>query len=202
MALAVAAGHRVPAMANDEPTDPPDDFILGWRLSRKVFEKPEHVPDVLKRLGPQRPSTLRKFVQALDGMATDYCAARNKRLPKFEEANPILERFEKLLIKGREQWNDELRPLHPTFIAQRIKMIPSSERKEKADAAMATIAFGTVATTLLRILRNLRDPKEYAAAHLQPRGKSLERVFLWEPLLQLLKDDGVKPGQHGSFLVA
>ena len=62
-------------------------------------------------------------------------------------------------------------------------MIPRSERKQNADAAMASINLDLVATTLLRIISKLRVPKVYAAALPQPRGKSVERAFLWEPLL-------------------
>jgi hypothetical protein len=190
-------------MANDEPTEPSHDFILGWRLSRKLFEKPEHVADVLKYFGVQRRSTLRKIVQALDMMAIEYRVALKNRPPKFEEANPILERFENSLLKIKEQWlNKKLRPLHPAFIALRIKMIARSERKKNADAAMASINLDLVATTLLRIIGKLRDPKEYAAAHHQPVSKSLQRAFLWEPLLRLMKKYHVKPGQHGSLLGA
>ncbi len=189
-------------MAIDEPTDPPDDLILGWRLSRRVFEEPAHVPDVLKRFGPQRRFTLRKIIQGLDMMAIDYRIALKNRPLKFEEADPILESFENSLLKTKKQWLDKLRPLHPAFIARRIKMIPQSERKQKSDAAMASINLDLVATTLLRIIGKLRIPKEYAAAHHQPGGKSVERAFLWEPLLRLMKKYHAKPGQHGSFLVA
>jgi hypothetical protein len=190
-------------MADDVPTETPDHFIHGWRLSARIFKKPKHIADVVKRFGPQRPSTLRKIVQALDMMATDYRVARKQRPPKFEEADPILERFENPLLKMKKLWlGDELRPLHPAIIALRIKMIPRSERKQKADAAMASINLDLVATTLLRIIRKLRDPKKYAAAHHQPGGKSFERAFLWEPLLRLMKKFHAKPGQHGSFLGA
>jgi hypothetical protein len=189
-------------MANDEPTEPPDYIILSWRLSRKVFEKPEHVVDVLKYFGLQRRSTLRKIIQELDMMATDYRVALKNRPPKFEEADPILERFENSLLKAKEQWLDKLRPLHSTFIALRIKMVPRSERKQKAKAAMASINLDLVTTTLLQITRKLRNPREYAAAHHQPRGKSMERAFLWEPLLRLMKKYHTKPGQHGSVLGA
>src|SRR5437773_559954 len=124
-------------MAHDKPAETPDDyFIHGWRLSTRIFKKPENVADFLERFGPQDSSTLRRIVQALDVMTIDYRAARKSRLPKFEEADPILEQFENLLIKGQRQWRSKLRPLHPTFVAERIKMIPSRERKEKADAAM------------------------------------------------------------------
>jgi hypothetical protein len=101
-------------MANDEPAETSDYFIHSWRLSASIFKKPEHIADVVKRFGPQRP----------------------------------------------------------------------------------------LATTLRRIIGKLRDPKEYAAAHHQPGGKSFERAFLLEPLLRLMKKFHAKPGQHGSFLGA
>jgi hypothetical protein len=190
-------------MANDEPAETSDYFVHSWRLSASIFKKPEHIADVVKRFGPQRPSTLRKIIQALDMMATDYRVALKKRPPKFEEADPFLERFENSLLKIKGQWlNKKLRPLHPAFIALRIKMIARSERKKNANAAMASINLDLVATTLLRIMRKLRDPKQYAAAHHQPGGKSFERAFLWEPLLRLMKKFHAKPGQHGSFIGA
>jgi hypothetical protein len=102
----------------------------------------------------------------------------------------------------KRQWFDKLRPLRPAFIALRIKMIPRRHRKQEADAAMASIKLDLVATTLLRITRKLRISKEYAAAHHQPGGKSVERAFLWEPLLRLMRQYNAKPGQHGSFLGA
>jgi hypothetical protein len=189
-------------MANDEPTEPPDCFIVGWRLSRKLFERPEHVADVLKYFGVQRRSTLRKIIQELDTMAIDYRIALKNRPLKFEKADLILEQFEKSLLKMKKQWIEKLRPLHPAFITLRIKMISRSERKQKADAAMASIDLDLVATTLLRIVGKLRTSKEYAAAHHQPGRKSIERAFLWEPLLRLMKKYHAKPGQHGSFLGA
>jgi hypothetical protein len=190
-------------MANDEPAETSDYFIHGWRLSASIFKKPEHIADVVKRFGSQRPSTFRKIIQALDMMATDYRVALKKRPPKFEEADLILKQFENSLLKIKKQWlNKKFRPLHPAFIALRIKMIARSERKKNANAAMASINLDLVATTLLRITGKLRDPKEYAAAHHQPGGRSIQRAFLWEPLLRLMKKYHVKPGQHGSFLGA
>ena len=190
-------------MANDEPAETPDYFIHGWRLSPRIFKKPEQIHDVLKRFGPRRRrSTLRKIIQELDTMAIEYRVALGNKPPKFEEADPILERFQNSLLKVNEQWLNKLIPLHPAFIGLRIKMIPRSARKHNADAAMATINLDLVAKTLLRIISKLRDPKVYAAAHRLPRGKSVERAFLWEPLLRLMKKYQAQPGQHGSFLGA
>src|SRR5438105_4928458 len=115
-------------MANDEPAETSDYFIHGWRLSANIFTKPENIADVVKRFGPQRPSTLREIIQALDMMATDYRIALKKRPPKFEEADLILKQFENSLLKIKKQWLDKLRPLHPAFISLRIAMVPSSER--------------------------------------------------------------------------
>jgi hypothetical protein len=190
-------------MANKNLPELSDIFIEGRPLSRAVFEKPEHVPDVLKYFGLQRRSTLRKIIHELDMMAINYRIALKNKPPKFEEADPFLERFENSLLKIKKQWlNQQLRPLHPAFIALRIKMIARSERKKNANAAMASINLDLVATTLLRITGKLRDPKEYAAALHQPGGRSIQRAFLWEPLLRLMKKYHVKPGQHGSFLGA
>ena len=189
-------------MVNDELAETPDYFVHGCRLSPRMFKKPEQIHVVLKRFGNRRRSTLRKIIQELDLVVTDYRVALKKRPPKFEKADPILERFENSLFKIKKQWLDELSPLHPAIIALRIKMIPRSERKQKADAAMTSINLDLVATTLQRIVRTLRAPKKYAAAHHQPGGKSFERAFLWEPLLRLLKKYHAKPGQHGSFLGA
>jgi len=189
-------------MADNEPAETSDYFIHGWRLSPSIFKKPAHIADVVKRFGPQRPSSLREIIQALDMIALDYRVARKKRPLKFEEADLILRQFENSLLKIKKQWLDKLRPLHPAFISRRITMIPTSERKQEARAAMASINLDMVATTLLTITGKLRDPKEYAAAHHQPGGKSFERAFLWEPLLRLMKKHHAKPGQHGSFLGA
>src|SRR6266403_5120654 len=190
-------------MANKNP--PPelsDFFIEGRPLSRAVFEKPEQVTDVLKYFGLQRRSTLRKIIHELDMMAINYRIALKNKPPKFAEAYPVLKQFENLLLKIKKQWLDKLRPLHPAFISLRIKTIPPSERKQKANAAMVSINLDLVATTLLRITGELRDPKKYAAEHHQPGGRSVERAFLWEPLLRLMKKYHAKPGQHGSFLGA
>jgi hypothetical protein len=150
-------------MANKNLPELSDFFIEGRPLWRAVFEKPEHVTDVLKYLGLQRRSTLRKIIHELDMMAINYRIALKNKPPKFEEADPILERFENSLHKTKKQWlDDKLRPLHPAFIALRIKMIRRSERKQKVDAAMASINIDLVATTLLRVIRKLRVPKEYA----------------------------------------
>jgi len=175
-------------MANKNPPELSDFFIEGRPLSRAVFEKPEHVTDVLKYFGLQRRSTLQKIIHELDMMAINYrIALKNKRL-KFAEADPVLKQFENSLLKAKKQWLDKLRPLHSTFIALRIKMVPRGERKQKARAAMASINLDLVTTTLLQITRKLRDSREYAAAHHQPRGRSMERAFLWEPLLRLMKN--------------
>jgi hypothetical protein len=189
-------------MAIDDSTERPVEFLLSWRPSRTVFKKPEHVAGVLKCFGLQRRPALRRIVQELDRVVIDYRVARKKRSPKFKEADPILKRFQNSLLKVKKQWLDELRPLHEAIIALRIKMIPQSERKQKARLAMASINLDLVATTMLHIAGELRDPKVYAEAHYQPGGKSVERVFLWEPLLHLMEKLQVKPGQHGSFLGA
>lgn len=190
-------------MANDEPVETPDDyFILGWRLSTRIFQKPEHIADVLRRFGPRSPSTLRKIIQELDIVVKEYLAACKKKPPlKFAEADPRLVRLEKWLGKAQREWNG-LRPLHPAFYTLRVQMIPQNERKEKVQVATATTDLGLVTTNLLEIVRRLRDSKRYSAALRLPDGKSYERAFLWEPFLRLMKDHGVKPGQHGSFLGA
>ena len=186
-------------MSHDDPTETPDTRVIyGWPLS-KLYKKPEHVPDVLKRFGPQPLSTLREIVGALDEMALNWGVAhRRKRPPKFADADPKLERFENLLIKGKKLW-DDLRPLHSTFVTLMALGIPPNERKEKVDPARATINFDLVATKLLPIIQQLRDPKAYNAAHRLPHQRSAERAFLWEPLLQLMEKHHVKPGQHGSI---
>ncbi|OKO75120.1 hypothetical protein AC629_34345 [Bradyrhizobium sp. NAS80.1] len=189
-------------MTNDNPSKTPAPVAIARRLSPRVFKRPEHVANVLKSFGSQRQSTLREIDQELDRMATSYRIALKNRAPKFEEVDPILDRFENSLRKIKAQWLHELRPLHPAIIALRIKMIPPSQRKQKAGAAMATINLDLVATTLLRTMRKLRVSKEYAAAHYQPSGKSFERAFLWEPFLRLMKKHRVKLGQHGSFSAA
>jgi hypothetical protein len=190
-------------MANKHPLPELSDFFIEGRpLSRAVFKKPKHVTDVLKYFGLQRRSTLRKLIHELDMVAIHYRIALKNKPLKFEKADPILEQFENSLLKVKKQWlDDKLRPLHPAFIALRLKMIPRSERKQKADAAMTSINLDLVATTLLRIIRKLRVPKEYAAAHHLPGGKSLERAFLWEPLLRMMKKYHAKPGQHRGSLV-
>ena len=63
---------------------------------------------------------------------------------------------------------------------------------------------GPALKNLLPVLKWLSDPNNYNATSFQPTNshkshKSLERAFLWEPLLQLMKKHGVKPGQRGSF---
>jgi hypothetical protein len=190
-------------MPNKNQLELSDFFIEGRPLSRAIFEKPQHVIDVLKYFGLQRRSTLRKIIHELDMMAINYRIALKNKPPKFAEAEPVLEQFEAWLLKTKKQWlDDKLRPLHPAFVALRITMIRRSERKQKIDAAMALINLDLVATTLLRIVRKLRVPKEYAAAHRRPGGKSLERAFLWEPLLRLMTKYHAKPGQRGSFLGA
>jgi hypothetical protein len=189
-------------MAIDDPTERPDAFLLSWRPPRLVFEKPEHIAGVLKRFGLQRRSTFRKIVQELGTAVIDYRVAHKKRSPKFAEADRILKPFEKSLLKVKKLWLNELRPLHPAIIALRIEMIERSERKLKANAAMTSINLDLVATTLLQIVGELRDSRKYAAAHHQSAGKSVERGFLWEPLLRLMEEFQVKPGQHGSFLGA
>lgn len=188
-------------MANDDPTATSDPSVIhGWPLSR-FFKKPEHVHDVLQRFGPQRPSARRKIVQALDMMAIDYRVARSNKPPlKFALANPKLERFEKWLANGEKLWND-LAPLHPTLLTLRLEMIPRNALKEQADAARATVDLAPVATTLLGIVKELRDPKKYSAALRQPHG-SHERTYLWQPLAQLMAQYRVKPSQHGTFLGA
>jgi hypothetical protein len=195
-------GVKISVMANDKPTATPDPIVIhGWPLSPRVFKKPEHVHDVLKRFGPQRRPALRKIAQALDMMVIDYRIARSNKPPlKFAEAHPKLERFENWLLKGEEYWND-LRPLHPTFLTQRLEMIPRNALKEEADAARATVNLAPVATTLLNIVRELRDPKKYSAALRQPHG-SHERAYLWQPLLRTMERYRVKPSQHGSFMCA
>jgi hypothetical protein len=70
-------------MANKNPPELSDFFIEGRPLSRAVFEKPEHVADVLKYFGLQRQSTLRKIIQELDMTATDYRVALKNRPPQI-----------------------------------------------------------------------------------------------------------------------
>jgi hypothetical protein len=188
-------------MVDDKPTATRDpNVILGWRLSR-VFKKPEHLSDVLKFFGPQRQSALRKIIEAVDMMGADYWAARTKKLPKFEASSAKLKRLEVLLADAQAEWIG-LRELHPVLMTLRIKTIPSSERKEKADAAIATIDLDLMVKTLLPLIRKLRDPKSYSAAVGQPHGKSYERTYLWEPLMHLMKEYHVEMWQRGVFLGA
>jgi hypothetical protein len=190
-------------MVEELPTGTADCLIHGWRLSRRIFAKPEHLHAVLKRFGPgRRRSTLRKIVQELDTIAREYRVALKKRDPKFEEMNPVLEQFENSLLRTKKQWLEEMKPLHPAFITQRVKMIQRADHKQHAAAAMVSIDLELVANTLLKIIKKLRVPKLYAAALPQPRGKSVERAYLWEPLLRLMKKYQAVPGQHGSLIGA
>jgi hypothetical protein len=189
-------------MVIDDPTERPDDFLASWQPSQMLFAKPEQLAGVLKRFGLQRRSTLRNIAQELDRMVIDYWVARKKRSPKFAEADSILKRFQTSLLKTKKLWLDELRPLHSAVIARRLGMIPPDERKQRASASMASINLDLVATTLLQIAGELRNPKTYAAAHHQPGGMSPDRAFLWQPLFELMKQYHVKPGQYGSFVGA
>ena len=191
-------------MTIDDSTEPPDESSFIRRKPPFGIMKPEHVMGVLKRFGQQEPSTLQYVTRELDRMVIDYQIALNKKQKplKFEQAAPVLKSFKNTLVKAKKLWRKELDPLRQAIIAQRIEMIPQGERRQKANAAMASINLDLVATTLMHIADELLDPKKYAAAHYQPGGKSLDRAFLWEPLLRLMKKFEVKPGQHGSFLGA
>ena len=190
-------------MADRKTTDTPDAFVLsGCRLSPWIKE-PAHVGDVLKRFGPLPEPALRNIVEELDTAVMNYRIALKKRALKFDEADPILEQFEKSLLKVKRQWTDDkFRPLHPAFVALSLELIPTNERKQQAERAMAAINLDLVATTLLQITKKLRNPDAYAAAHHRPRSMSFERAFLWEPLLRLMERNHVQPGEHGSFLGA
>jgi len=152
--------------------------------------------------GRQPQSTLREIVEALDAWATHYGSARRHRPPIKLPAAELrdLQRF------GRPFSNiwDKMEPLlYPEIITRAmILMTPPDERRHR-DFVIPTNP-GPALKNLLPVLKWLSDPDNYNAASFQPVNshkshKSLERAFLWEPLLQLMKMHGVKPGQHGSF---
>jgi hypothetical protein len=176
--------------------------IHGRLLSPVIFRKPEHVANVLKYFGPQNPSTLGKIVCELDMIAIRYRIAVKSRPLKFEEAKPILAGFEKSLRKAKKLWLGQLRPLHPAIISLALTMIPPNERKQRAPEAMASINVDRVVTVMLQITAKLRDAKSYAAGHYQAGGKSVDRAFLWEPLMRLMEKHDAKPGQYGPLIRA
>jgi hypothetical protein len=185
-------------MLNDKPTEATDPRVLyGWRLS-DLFKNPEHIPDVLKWFGPLPQSTLREIIEALDMMALNWGAAHGKKWPmKFVDAEPKLQRLEKWLSQAQKEW-DGLAPLHTACVRLAIEGVPRTKRKTKARSAAKAINLSPVIKNILPILRHLRDPEKFSAAHGMAHQKFAERVFLWEPLLQLMHKHQANPGQRGS----
>ena len=93
--------------------------------------------------------------------------------------------------------------LYPEIITRAmILMTPPDERRHRNFEV--PINPGPALKRLLPVLEWLSDPDNYNATFFQQANshkshKSLERAFLWEPLLHLMKKHGVKPGQYGSF---
>jgi len=176
--------------------------LFGWRLSPYI-RKPEHVPDVLTTIfGRQPQPTSREIVIALDASATNYGTARRRR-PAIKA--PAAE-LKQLVSFGRPFLNiwKKIEPLlEPEIITRAmILMTPPHERRHR-DYEVPTNP-GPALNNLLPVLKWLSDANNYTAASLQPENshkthKTLERAFLWEPLLQLMKERGVKPGQYGDF---
>jgi len=195
-------------MANDEPTDAADARVFfGWRLS-PYFKNPEYVPAILKRFGPQPEATVREIVKALDTWSIDYGAAR-KHKPSVKVSAAIedlrqLERFGRPFLK---RWKIIEPRIYPGIITRAmILMTPPDERRSRAFEGIP-INPGPALKNLLPVLEWLSDPDNYNAAHDQPAAshkshKSLERTYLWEPLLRLMEEYGVKPRQHGPFFGA
>jgi hypothetical protein len=198
MALPVTSG---PTMPNRKPTEPPDPHVFfGWRLF-PYFKRPEHVADVLKIFGPRRRSTLQEIVKAIDSWAINYnSATRHRPRIKAAIATKEIKRLESLGRAFLSRWADAAEFHHPVFWAM-IKMTPPSERKRR-EFKWEAIDPGSTMNKLLPVLQWLSVPENYIAVHDQPyeTHKSLERSCLWEPLLQLMEEYRLKPGQHAPLL--
>ena len=182
-------------------TDP--RVIFGWRLS-PYLRKPEHVPDVLTTIfGRQPQSALREIVEALDTWAINYGSARRHRPSTKLPATELRD----LQSLGRPFLNiwEEIGPtlLYSEIITRAMILMTPPDERRRRDFEVPTNP-GPALKNLLPVLKWLSDPNNYNATSFQPTNshkshKSLERAFLWEPLLQLMKKHGVKPGQRGSF---
>jgi hypothetical protein len=179
------------------------DPIKGDLELSSFIRAPEHIPNVLKAFGEQRPPDRRRIVVAVDHMV--------KSLRLALEYEPTLtdtereKRLNRIVRSGksiRESMHADLRfaifwaNLLELPIKDRDWKVPIGDRDAFAETLYNHDA--TFDVSLMLIIAGaeklLNNPELYRAVLWQPPGeerhKALVRALLWEPLLDLL--DGFK----------
>jgi hypothetical protein len=168
------------------------DPIKGDLKLSSFIRAPKHVPDVLKAFGEQLPPDRRRIVAAFDRMATNLWFAREyKPTLSSKEAN---ERIERIVAAGKNLRNNLHSELRFAISWANVMKQPVEARDEVVEAMH--IPDATFDVGLMFIIAGaeelLRNPEAYRAVFWQPPGterhKSLVRVLLWEPLLDMLAD--------------
>jgi hypothetical protein len=168
------------------------DPTLGDLKLSSFVRAPEHIPDVLKAVGEQQPSDRRRIVVALDRWTTNlWFASEYKPELSFTETR---ERLERIVAAGKSLRNN----LHSEL---RFAISWANVMKQPIEARDGLVEWmyvpdATFDVGLMFIIAGaeelLRNPEAYRAVFWQPPGperhKSLVRVLLWEPLLDLLYD--------------
>ncbi|SIN88776.1 hypothetical protein SAMN05443247_00473 [Bradyrhizobium erythrophlei] len=177
------------------------DPTLGDLKLSSFIRAPEHVPDVLKAFGEQRPADRRRIVVAVDHMVKSLRLAL-----EYEPTLTDTEREKRLnrIVKSgksiRESMHADLRfaifwaNLLELPIKDRDWKVPIGDRDAFAETLYNHDA--TFDVSLMLIIAGaeklLNNPELHRAVLWQPPGKqrhkALTRASLWEPLLDLLTE--------------
>jgi hypothetical protein len=181
------------------------DPILGDLKLSSFIRAPEHVPDALKAFGEQQAPDRRRIVAAFDRMATNLWFAREyKPTLSSKEAN---ERLKRIVAAGKNLRNNLHSELRFAISWANVMKQPVEARDGVVEAMHVPDA--TFDVGLMFIIAGaeelLRNPVAYRAVFWQPPGrerhKRLERVLLWEPLLDVLADFGIEDFDQHQFLI-
>jgi hypothetical protein len=182
------------------------DPTLGDLKLSSFIDAPEHIPDVLKAVGEQRPPDRRRMVIAVDRMATNlWFASEYKPTLSFKEACERLKRISKAGKNLRNNMHAELR-----FAISWANVLKQPiEARDQVIEAMH-IPDATFDVGLMFLIEGaeelLRNPETYRAVFWQPPGtrsqKRLVRALLWEPLFDLLNDFKIEDfDEHQPLIV-
>jgi len=181
------------------------DPTLGDLKLSSFIRAPEHIPDVLKAFHEQRPADRRRIVVALDRMATNlWFASEYKPELSFTETR---ERLERIVAAGKNLRNNLHSELRFAISWANVMKQPVEARDGVVEAMH--IPDATFDVGLMFIIAGaeelLRNPEAYRAVFWQPPGterhKSLVRVLLWEPLLDLLNDFQIEDFDEHQHLI-
>ena len=155
---------------------------------------PEHIPVILKAFGPRSSCEVRRILLAVDDLAVKYIAAKKHRPLKFAAADDLFASLEASMTKTLRLW-EKAGPLHPVLLRALVHITPPKERKTQL-FNWRDMDPHSALKKALDAVRAARNPNVYRLATDQAPPKDAqklpERALLWEPVLHLMEQFGVR----------